>query len=160
MTDDSPSPAPAPARREQRPLGPTIVLLLVVGGLLLGIGLWTGGHQQQATPAAAAPAGLTILEPTDSATVAAPPEITFSTTAPLRLTPMGWQADRLHLHALVDGAELMPGALDISALGEGRYRWRLNNVGPGAHDVRLVWARPDHKSIPEGASADVPFTVK
>ncbi len=142
-----------------RPLAPTIILLLVVGGILLAIGLWTGGNQH-APSAAAAPAALTILEPADSATVAAPVEITFSTPAPLRLTPMGWQAEHLHLHAIVDGAEIMPGALDIRALGEDRYRWRLKSVAAGAHDIRLVWARPDHRSIPEGASADVPFTVK
>ncbi len=144
---------------EQRPLAPTIILLLVVGGILLGIGLWTGGNDRHAAPANPA-ATLTIVEPADSATVAAPLDVTFSTAAPLRLTPMGWQAEHLHLHAIVDGTEIMPGALDIRALGEGRYRWRLKDVGPGSHDIRLVWARADHHAIPEGASADVPFTVK
>ncbi len=147
-------------RSGQRPLAPTIILLLVVGGLLLAIGLWTGGNDH-ATPASAAqPASLTIVEPKDSGVVDAPLEITFATTAPLRLTPMGWQADRLHLHAIVDGAEVMPGALDIRAVGDGQFRWKLKTVGPGAHDIRLVWARPDHRAIPEGASPDVPFTVK
>ncbi len=153
----------AGARRQspsgQRPLAPTIILLLVVGGILLGIGLWTGGNDHAAAPPAPA-AALTIIEPADSATVAAPLEVTFSTTAPLRLTPMGWQAEHLHLHAIVDGTEIMPGALDIRALGDDRYRWRLKSVVAGSHDIRLVWARPDHRSIPEGASADVSFTVK
>ncbi len=147
-------------RPAQRPLAPTIILLLVVGGLLLAIGLWTGGNDH-ATPApAAAPATLTIVEPKDSAVVDAPLEITFATTAPLRVTPMGWQAGRLHLHAIVDGTEVMPGALDIRAVGDGEFRWKLKSVGPGTHDLRLVWARPDHRAIPEGASRDVPFTVK
>lgn len=148
------------SRPAQRPLAPTIILLLVVGGLLLAIGLWTGGNDR-ATPARAAqPATLTIVEPKDSAVVDAPLEITFATTAPLRLSPLGWQAERLHLHAIVDGAEVMPGALDIRAVGDGQFRWKLKSVGPGAHDLRLVWARPDHRAIPEGASRDVPFTVK
>lgn len=146
-------------RRAQRPLAPTIILLLVAGGVLLAIGLWTGRDDRQATPPAQAAAALTILEPADSARIPAPLEITFATTAPLRLTPMGWQAGRLHLHAIVDGVEVMPGALDIRTLGENRFRWRLKSVGPGPHDVRLVWARPDHRAIPEGASGDVPFTV-
>jgi len=178
MTDDSPrEPRPFPGdqtgptdgdtpgvrgpHRGPRPLAPTILLLLVGGGLLLAIGLWTGGYRRQRTsPVAAAAAPLTVLEPKDSAQVDAPLEVTFSTTAPLHLTPMGWQAGSLHLHALVDGAQVMPGALDIHALGDGRFRWKLKAVGPGPHDIRLVWARPDHHAIPEGASGDVPFTVK
>ncbi len=157
-----PTPGPGDARRNsaQKPLAPTIILLLVVGGLLLAIGLWTGGHEK-ATPApAAAPAQLTIVEPADSAQVAAPLEITFTTSAPLRLTPMGWQAGQLHLHAVIDGAEVMPGALDMRALGEGRFRWRLKDVAAGSHDIRLVWARADHRAIPEGASGDVTVEVK
>ncbi len=140
------------ARPGQRPLGPTIILL--------AIGLWTGNHEQGPAPAPTAPAQITIVDPTDSAQVSAPLEITFTTTAPLRLTPMGWQAGQLHLHAVIDGAEIMPGALDIRALGDARFRWRLKDVAAGTHDVRLVWARPDHRAIPEGASGDVTVEVK
>ncbi len=158
-----PTPAdPGDDRRKtaQKPLAPTIILLLVVGGLLLAVGLWTGGHDQGNAPAPAQPAALTIVEPADSAQVTAPLEITFATTAPLRLTPMGWQAGQLHLHAVIDGAEVMPGALDIRALGEGRFRWRLKSVAAGSHDIRLVWARADHRAIPEGASQDVAVEVR
>ena len=145
--------------RATKPLAPRIILLLVAGAILLAIGLWTGGNGGSQAPTFA-PAPLAILEPADSGSVDAPLDVTFSTEAPLHLTPAGWQADGYHLHALLDGAQIMPGALDIRALGEGRYRWRLKDVGPGGHDIRLVWARADHHAIPEGASADVPFTVK
>lgn len=155
-----PAPGDAPRSAAQRPLGPTVILLLVVGGLLLAIGLWTGDndHATPATPAQ--PAQITIVEPADSAQVAAPLEITFTTTAPLRLMPSGWQAGPLHLHAVIDGAEVMPGALDIRAQGEGRFRWRIKAVAAGAHVVRLVWARADHRAIPEGASQEVAVVVK
>lgn len=143
-----------------RPLTPTVVLLLFVGALLLAIGLWTSGNDR--TPPAPAPTvqPLAIVEPADSANVAAPLEVTFSTAAPLHITPMGWQAAGLHLHALVDGTEVMPGALDVRSLGDGRYRWRFKQIEPGTHTVRLVWARADHRSIPEGASNEIEVEVR
>ena len=157
-----PAPTPGDASRKpaQKPLGTTVILLLLAGGLLLGIGLWTGGNDRATPVASAQPAQLTIVEPTDSAQVAAPLEITFATMAPLHITPMGWQSGQLHLHAVIDGTDVMPGALDIRALGQGRFRWRLKTVAAGSHDVRLVWARPDHRAIPEGASQDVAVVVK
>jgi len=156
----APAPGDAPRKAMQKPLGPTVILLLVAGGVLLGIGLWTGGNDRATPGAPAPPAQLTIVEPADSAQVTAPLEITFTTTAPLHITPMGWQAGQLHLHAIIDGSEIMPGALDIRALGQGQFSWRLKTVGAGTHDVRLVWARPDHRAIPEGASQDVAVVVK
>lgn len=156
---DGPEPTPPP-RDRNRPLTPTVMLLLVVGAILLTIGLWTGGNDRGPATAPAAPAQLTILEPIDSAEVAAPLELTFSTTAPLHLAPTGWQAARYHLHALIDGTSVMPGALDIRDLGAGHFRWRIKAIAPGPHTLRLVWARPDHRAIPEGASDEVEFEVR
>lgn len=148
--------------RATKPLAPRIILLLVAGAILLAIGLWTGGNGGNGRPAAptAAPAPLVIVEPGDSAEVSAPLDVTFTTDAPLRLTPAGWQASHYHLHALLDGASVMPGALDIRALGEQHFRWRIKTVDAGPHTLRLVWARPDHRAIPEGASEEVSFQVK
>lgn len=147
------------ARKATKPLAPRIILLLIAGAILLAIGLWTGGDGDRAARPAG-PAALSIIQPADSAEVPSPLDITFSTDAPLRLTPAGWQADRYHLHALLDGGQVMPGALDIRALGDHRFHWRIRAVQPGAHTLRLVWARPDHRSIPEGASDEVAFQLK
>jgi hypothetical protein len=156
---DGPEPTPPP-RDRNRPLTPTVMLLLVLGAILLAIGLWTGGNDRGLSTAPAAPAQLTIVDPVDSAEVAAPLEVTFSTTAPLHLTPTGWQATRYHLHALIDGTSVMPGALDLHDLGEGHFRWRIKGMAPGSHTLRLVWARPDHRAIPEGASDEVEFELR
>ena len=143
-----------------RPLTPTIVALFVVGAVLLIIGLWTGGGGGPKARPVAPPDSLVITAPDDSATVPAPLTITFATRAALRAGPMGWQAGAYHLHALLDGADIMPGTLDVQSAGTGQFRWTLKNVAAGAHTVRLVWARPDHRSIPPGASREISLTVQ
>ncbi len=143
-----------------RPLTPTIVVLFVVGAILLIIGLWTGGGGGQRAHSVAQPDSLVIVAPTDSATLPAPLAITFATRAALRAGPMGWQAGAYHLHALLDGQDLMPGVQDVRAAGAGQFRWTMKNVPAGAHTIRLVWARPDHRSIPEGASQEISITVQ
>ncbi len=141
-----------------RPLTPAIVVLFLVGALLLVIGLMTGRGGPSAPRSR--PDSLTVVTPVDSATVPAPLTITFATRAPLRVGPLGWQAGSYHLHALLDGNDVMPGALDIEALGNQQYRWTLKDVPAGEHTLRLVWARPDHRSIPEGASPEISVTVQ
>lgn len=145
-------------RAAPRPLTPTILFVLFAGLFLLAIGIWTGKHADR--PAASArPDSLRITAPPDSAQVGAPLEVTFSTAAPLRVSAMGWQAGGYHIHAVVDTAQVMPGTLDIRSLGQGQFTWRLGGVGPGLHHVRLVWARPDHQTIPDGASAEITVIV-
>ncbi len=146
-------------RAAPRPLTPMIFFLLLVGVVLLAIGIWTGNGQRRPVATSAAPDSLLITGPADSAQVPAPLDITFSTRAPLRLTPMGWQAGGYHLHAVVDTTQLMPGTMDIRSLGQGDFTWRLASVQPGLHHVRLVWARSDHRTIPEGASDEIVVTV-
>ncbi len=145
-------------RAAPRPLTPTIFFLLLAGVVLLVIGIWTGNNDRPSARATA-PDSLVITAPADSSEAAAPLEIAFATRAPLRLSPMGWQAGVYHLHAVVDTAQVMPGAMDIRALGQGNFTWRLASVLPGMHHVRLVWARADHRTIPEGASAEITVMV-
>lgn len=153
------APARAPRPDGPKPLTPKLLGFLVAGALLIAVSLWIG-DRRVAAPASSGPARLLVSRPAPDATVAQPLVVEFATTAPLRLTPAGWQADTYHLHALVDGAERMPGANDITDLGGGRFRWTFGTVGVGPHELRLVWARPDHRSVPEGASDVVAFQVK
>lgn len=145
-------------RAAPRPLTPTIFFILLVGVLLLAIGIWTGNDRGPAV-GPAGPDSLVINAPLDSTQVAAPLEIAFSTAAPLRLSPMGWQAGSYHIHAIVDTAQVMPGTLDIQSLGQGQFTWRLGSVQPGVHNVRLVWARPDHRTVPDGASQEITVMI-
>ena len=92
-------------RAAPRPLTPTIFFILLVGVLLLAIGIWTGNDRGPAA-GPAGPDSLVINAPLDSTQVAAPLEIAFSTAAPLRLSPMGWQAGSYHIHAIVDTAQV------------------------------------------------------
>lgn len=155
------SQAPARVSRsgESKPLTPKILGFLVAGALLIAVSLWVGDRRGTAA-ARTGPAPLVVSQPAADTTVSEPLVVEFATTAPLRLTLAGWQADSYHLHALVDGAQRMPAANDITDLGGGRFRWTLGSVGPGPHDLRLIWARPDHRSVPEGASEVVPLQVR
>lgn len=113
-----------------------------------GVWLWVaepGGSKGDARP-------LTVLRPADGATVPDSVELIFQTDAPLRNSPMGWMAGSLHLHAVIDGREIMPAAADIREIGTGRYRWTLPPLGEGDHVLRLYWAGLDHRAVPEGAS--------
>lgn len=147
-------------RATPRPLTPTILFLLLVGGLLLAIGIWTGNNStgRSAGPSNA-PDSLVITAPADSAEAPAPLDIAFSTRAPLRLGPAGWQAHTYHIHAVIDTLQVMPGAMDIHSRGQGQFTWRLKTIEPGVHHLRLVWARADHRTIPEGASQEITVTV-
>lgn len=140
-----------------RPMMPVIVAFLVGGALLLALGLWVNGRKNEPR---SGPAALHIVAPAAGAEVTRPLEVLFQTDAPLALAPMGWNAAGYHLHAMVDGAERMPGAADVTALGSGRFRWTVTGVAPGDHQLQLVWARPDHRSIPEGASGVRSFRVR
>jgi hypothetical protein len=124
---------------------------VVAGVLLLVIGFWTAQRQQN-PPADAVPV-VTLLSPASDTTVGGALTVHFKTSAPLRLGPAGWAAGRYHLHALLDGVELMPGATDIRQVEGGGYTWAVTPVRPGV--FQLLWARPDHTRVSQSASRQI-----
>jgi hypothetical protein len=84
--------------------------------------------------------------------------LVFETEVPLTGGPDGWGARGLHLHALVNGAEIMSGGARIERIGENRYRWDLP-LQPGLYRVALVWASHQHGPIAQGASSEVQLTL-
>lgn len=121
-----------------------LALVLLVRSLL-GFGASDEGVR-------AAPPAVTLLAPADGAVVPDPVPLVFRTTADLSPQPGGWGAGDLHLHAEVDGREVMPGGGDIVRLEGERYKWSLALGASGSYAIRLLWAGPDHRPMPATAS--------
>lgn len=144
---------PAPAGSPM----PAVVGILIAGAAVLLLGLWFGRDGIGGTPGRMVPQ-ITLVEPGPGAVADAGVRVVFETRG-LVEAPEGWRAGRLHLHAVLDGVELMPAAADIEPLGEGRYAWRLAPLAAGAHTIQLRWSGPDHAPLAEGATSAVVIEV-
>ena len=137
-------------------------VLGMLGGVMIllaiGVLLW-GGEPDGGAPAetVSVPA-ITLIEPAADAIAVGPVPVVFEVPVRLRQGPSGWHAESLHLHARVDGIEVMPAADEIQPLGGNRYRWMLS-LPPGRHTLRLSWSDPNHAPLPDGASAARTVTV-
>lgn len=146
---------PAPQRR----LVAIAAGYALAGAFVLWLGFWVAGRESR--PAVPSAHALVIYDPAPGAVVERPVTLLFETRAPLSLEPAGWVAGRLHLHASVDGVEIMPGPNDIRPLGAGRFRWQLPaTVAAGTRQIQLYWAGPDHRPLVDGASAPVRIEVR
>ncbi|CAN5358624.1 hypothetical protein BH23GEM4_BH23GEM4_00340 [soil metagenome] len=126
-------------------VGGAMVLLAVV---LVVRSLLGFGAADASAPAA--PPVITLLAPAAGAVVADPVPLEFRVDADLRPTSGGWGAGGLHLHAEVDGREVMPGGDAIVRLEGGSYRWTLPIGAPGEHNLRLRWAGAGHRPLATG----------
>lgn len=121
-----------------------IVGFLAAGALILGLGFCLGGRE----PSAGTIAPLRIQAPATGDTVANPVVITFATPAALQLdATMGWSADEMHLHAMVDSVEVMPAAADITPLADTLFAWRLPVLPRGQSRIHLTWAGRHHGNL-------------
>lgn len=142
------------------------LLVSMVGGIgavmvLAGV-VVAAVHALRPEPSSAAAADIPAIEllaPQPGDTVAAPIAVHFRAGDRLALGRMGWTSDDLHLHAYVDGAEIMPAAADIEARRDGTFLWRIP-AAPGAHTLELSWAGMQHGSLREGASGEVRLVVR
>ncbi|CAN5856611.1 hypothetical protein BH20GEM3_BH20GEM3_14610 [soil metagenome] len=125
--------------------------------LAVAINSLVRGNSSEAQLSPAQP--LVLAEPRNGATVSNPVELLFTTGAALTQTPMGWGAESLHLHAAVNGQDVMPAGPEITSLGSERYRWMLRLPGPGNYTLRLFWSGPDHAPLAEGASEAIRIRV-
>jgi hypothetical protein len=134
---------------------PLIIGFLLAGGALLALGLFAD-RLRRAPDDAGLPA-LTLITPAAEDTVAGGPvRVLFQSGEPLRLGSMGWVADDLHPHILLDGRELMAGASDIRETPDG-YEWLLPAVAPGAHTLLLAWAASHHGTVGDTAGRSIRF---
>ncbi len=109
----------------------------IVFGVLLGAGLLitSGLHASDSLPDDGS--HITITEPKDGATVGSTFELKYDLHA-------GSQAH--HAHVYLDG-QYQKG-----------FKGTFANVPPGQHEIKVVAANKDHKTLP--ASATVKITVK
>ena len=137
------------------------VLGLIGGAMILlavGVLLWGGEPDGGAAAEGVAPPSITLIEPAGDAIGAGPVPVVFEVPVRLRQGPSGWHAESLHLHARVDGIEVMPTPDEIQPLGGDRYRWMLS-LPPGRHTLQLSWSDPNHAPLPAGASVARTITV-
>lgn len=139
----------------------TVIAFVVLGITVLSLGFWVAGLDRTSDPFSlqAAPP-VTIIEPADGDAVGSSITLVFETPARLQLYPSGWAAGRLHLHAIVDGIEIMPAAVDIEAVGRNRFTWKLPAQRPGPRTIRLEWATPDHQPVEAGGSSEIQVYVQ
>lgn len=140
---------------------------VAAGGALLALynrgpeAAWAsdGGHAGHSTGSPAEAPPIHILQPLTGSAAADGVPLVFATEVPLENSLHGWGARGLHLHAAVNGAEIMSGGARIEALGGNRYRWDLA-LQPGTYRVELFWASHGHGRINRGAATPIDVTVR
>ena len=142
---------------------PLVTLVGGLGILMVAAGIIVATAQalrhEPETAAAGDVPSITLLAPQSGDTVDAPIPVRFRAGDRLALGTMGWASDDLHLHAYVDGVEIMPAAADIEPLGDGAFLWNVPAY-PGEHTLELGWAGMQHGAISEGASEAVRVVVR
>ena len=156
MPDPRPDTAPPRATTRDRVFG---AVGLIAVALALFFLLRGGEEDTGAAPAPPPPPSITVLEPAPGATVGRQLAVLFDTGEEMQQDPSGWVAGgRYHLHAMIDGAELMAAPGQVQPLGGSRYRWVLP-LTPGEHRIRLQWSGPDHRTLEEGGSPPITVSV-
>ena len=128
---------------------PDPVLALVAAAMLLLAAylLFFGGPADDTASAAAdAPPALVLVRPTEGDTVEAV-ELEIRSGGPLAPQPGGWGSGGFHVHADLDGREIMPGPTDIRRASATTYLWSLPPIPAGTHRISLFWSDPAHRRV-------------
>ena len=137
------------------PRAPAIAGFLIAGALLLAISFFADRHPRSRTPELPS---IRILAPRSGEDVINPVTVRFTTPAPLRLSTNGWTAGDLHLHAMIDGVELMSSAVAIQ-MQRDTFTWQLPPLETGAHRIYLTWAARQHANL-AGTTDTITVTVR
>jgi hypothetical protein len=151
---------------ESRERGRTVsdrLLGLIGGGMLLMAAVLLVTSAIGAISRAGAPSSgplpeLTLHSPVDGALVNAPLTLRFEGGAALAQMRGGWGAGEYHLHAEIDGREVMPGPRDIRPVGGGLHEWTFGRIESGEYTLRLYWSDTAHRPVSDGATA--PVTIR
>lgn len=101
---------------------------------------------------------LRLVSPVDGDVVQAPLTLTFLSEVPLAPGPSGWGTSGYHLHAMIDGVELMPGPSDVIRGTDGQYRWTIPMAVTGEKSIRLFWSDANH--LPVVGTDQAPISVR
>jgi hypothetical protein len=135
-------------------------ILGVLGGAMLLAALMlfvTGvGDIGQGAVEGAGPPRLGLVDPADGAVVTGRLRLVFRVERE-RLTsmPTGWGVGGHHVHAEINGQELMPAASDISRQAGESYIWMLPELPLGDVSVRLIWSDSRHRPVKGGSSDQI-----
>lgn len=101
------------------------------------------------------------MAPQGASVVDSPLVVRFTSTSIMERRPTGWGAQALHLHAWVNGGQLMPAAADVRPIDQRTYEWTMRQVTRGADQtVHLGWADASHRAISAGSSPEVTVTIR
>ena len=114
------------------------LILLVLGG------------PSDAETATASPPSIEVLSPVEGEAIAIPLQLRFRTSASIGRKPGGWGTGDFHLHASIDGLEVMPGPADVQPGPDDSYLWTFACLRPGDTQIQLFWSDAAHRPI-EGA---------
>jgi hypothetical protein len=106
------------------------------------------------------PPSLSVITPTTGMAVDSPVLVRFTTGQQLDLRASGWGHDTYHLHAVVNGVEIMPAAADIVPADSAIYAWTLSGVSRGSTTIYLAWADHAHRPLRQGASDTIQVTIR
>ena len=134
---------------------PVIIGIVITVVMLAGLA-YIASARRNAGPAAPV---LSILSPRPAARADSPLIVRFTTTAPLSLHPTGWGTGELHLHARLNGVELMPAAADIQQTGD-TFAWTMATAPRGSLQVRLGWADVQHRELRSGGSDTISIILQ
>lgn len=126
-----------------------VVIGITLTALVLGFVAYVANARRHAE--AVAVPQLSILSPGEGAAVDSPLVVRFTSNQPLVLNPTGWGYRTLHLHAWVNGVQLMPAAADVVQSDSATYEWTLA-LGRGPQALSLAWADQAHRPLTAGGS--------
>lgn len=153
MAEEKPG-SGGPRTISDRVLGAAGVMMILAAVYLLLF----GGPSDEGGAAAAPP--IELLAPGPGAVVGSPVVLEMRVGGTLTPQPGGWGSGGFHLHADVDGRELMPGPRDIRRLEGGRHAWTLPPLEPGVRTVALFWSDASHRAITGSRTPGISITVQ
>jgi hypothetical protein len=106
------------------------------------------------------PPSLGITSPAPGMATDSPLVIRFTSSHPLDLRASGWGHDNFHVHAVVNGTEVMPAAADIVRADSQHYEWTIAGIPRGSATYYLAWADQAHRPLRQGATDTVRFTIR
>lgn len=130
--------------------------MIVVAVYLL---LFGGPGDGAVEPSSESPPSVELLRPKTGDTLQIV-ELEVRSGAPLAAQPGGWGSGGYHLHAELNGREIMPGPADIRRSSPDTYIWALPALAAGTHRISLFWSDASHLPVEGTATPTTSFVIR